>query len=257
MSQAHARWFLVAGLSSSLLFACGSDELPPGGDNTAGTSSTAGTTASAAGSGTQGGSDSGSGGGGNAAGSTASAGTAGSAAGGGGATAGSGGSMAGDGAGGSSAGTGGDGAGGSAAGSGGSGGGGAGELKAVATITGVGTGTGKFTGTATFTQGETMTKLELSLTACPNGPLVSHLHLNPDCGDNGNAAGNHWVPNGENLGNYTCSGGTAMLTVEKPVAQWTVGGAAATDITKHSFMVHEGMDPSPGARVGCGVITKL
>jgi len=101
-----------------------------------------------------------------------------------------------------------------------------------------------------------MTKLVLTITECPDGPHVSHLHQTKDCGNNGNAAGNHWVPNGEDLGNYTCANGAATLTVEKPTSTWTVGGDEETDVTLHAFMVHEGSDPSPGGRVGCGVVNE-
>jgi Cu/Zn superoxide dismutase len=111
------------------------------------------------------------------------------------------------------------------------------------------------TGTATFTQGATMTTVVINLTACPDGPLVSHLHQVPDCGNDGIAAGNHWVPNGEMLGNYTCAGGTVMHTAMKPTTQWTIGGDAATDLTLHAFVVHEGSDPTPGDRIGCGIPT--
>jgi hypothetical protein len=234
--QAQARWLLLAGLSTSALLACSGEE--PAGGGSAG-SPTGGTSA---GSGVQPGGSSG-------AGTTAgnmSGGAAGSMSAGTG-----GGGMATGGMGGS--GMGGGGAGGAAAGMGGGGGsGGAGGKTAVAKIMGV---NGKtVTGTATFTEEATMTKLVLDLTACPDGPLVSHLHLVNDCGDNAAAAGNHWVPNGEMLGNYTCTGGKAMHTAMKPTTAWTIGGEAATDITQHSFMVHEGSDPQPGGKIGCGVL---
>jgi Cu-Zn family superoxide dismutase len=113
------------------------------------------------------------------------------------------------------------------------------------------------TGTATFTQGATMTKLVLKLTACPDGPHSSHLHSMKDCGDNGNAAGGHWTPNGENLGDYSCTGGMVTHEVQKPVATWTVGDGSATDVTKYAFMVHETSDAmSSGSRIGCGLINK-
>ena len=99
-----------------------------------------------------------------------------------------------------------------------------------------------------------MTKLVINLTACPAGAHASHLHAMKDCGDNGNAAGNHWVPNGEMLGDYTCANNTGMHMVEKPIATWTVGGPAASDVTKYSFMVHEMGGANPGGRIGCGVI---
>jgi Cu/Zn superoxide dismutase len=236
--QAQARWLLLAGLSSSALLACSGEE--PAGGGTAG-NSTGGT---GAGSGGQPGGSSGAGTtagsmSGGAAGST-SAGTGG-------------GGMATGGMGGGGAGGAAGGAGGAAGGTGGGGGGGAAGKTAVANIMGL---AGKtVTGTATFTEEATMTKLVIDLTACPNGPVVSHLHVMADCGDNGNAAGNHWPPMAANqtFGNYTCTDGKATLTAMKPTTIWTVGGDAATDVTQHAFMVHEGSDPSPGARIGCGL----
>jgi Cu/Zn superoxide dismutase len=112
------------------------------------------------------------------------------------------------------------------------------------------------TGTATFTQGADMTKLVINLSACPNGVHASHLHQVKDCGDNGNAAGGHWVPNGENLGDYTCADNKVTFEVSKPIATWTVGDASATDVTKYSFMVHEMGGAAPGGRIGCGLIDK-
>jgi Cu/Zn superoxide dismutase len=125
----------------------------------------------------------------------------------------------------------------------------------VAQITGV---NGEaVTGTATFTQGATMTQLVINLSACPNGKHSSHLHVTKDCGNNGNAAGGHWIPNGENLGDYTCADNKGMHTVQKPTSQWTVGDGSDTDVTKRSFMVHEsGDDEGSGDRIGCGVISK-
>lgn len=245
MFQAQARWLLLAGISGSLLLACG-DEADPGTPNntagSAGTSSTAGTS--------QGGSSSGSGGTSSTAGTMASSGSGGASAG-----TGTGGTAAGSG--GSAAGSGGAG-GGSGGASGGSGGsGGAAAPTAVANITGLGANEGKVTGTATFTQGATMTKLVLNLTACPDNSVhASHLHKVNDCGNNGEAALDHWSPNGEDLGNYKCEAGKATLEKEKPLAMWTVGDGGDTDVTKHSFMVHAAGDPTPGGRIGCGVVMK-
>jgi hypothetical protein len=40
---------------------------------------------------------------------------------------------------------------------------------------------------------------------------------------------------------------------EKPIADWTVGDDAETDVTKHAFMVHELPDSEgSGGRIGCG-----
>lgn len=241
MFQAQARWLLLAGLSGSSLFACSDAATPETPNNNAGT---AGSGSSGA---PSGGSSSGSGGSSsNTAGTMASSGSGGTT------SAGAGGSAAGTG--GSAAGSGGT-AGGSGGSGGGTGGAGGAAPTAVANITGLGANTGKLTGTATFTQGATMTKLVLKLTACPDGVHASHLHEVNDCGNNGEAAMGHWA-NGEGLGDYTCANGAAMLEKEKPIAMWTVGGDSATDVTKHSFMVHEAGEPTPGGRIGCGVITK-
>jgi hypothetical protein len=97
-----------------------------------------------------------------------------------------------------------------------------------------------------------MTKMVMTLTACPDGARSSHLHMNNDCGDNAMAAGNHW-PNGEMLGDYTCANNMATLEKEKPISLWTVGDDADTDVTKHAFMVHAMSDADgSGARWGCG-----
>ncbi|HEX2870283.1 MAG TPA: superoxide dismutase family protein [Polyangiaceae bacterium] len=247
MRNGFARCLVLAGLAAPALFAC-SDDKPDdtgtagsssggsaagtqsGGSATAGTNTSAGTTSG----GTTGTAGTGTAGTGTAGTGTAGTGTAGTA------TGGSGGSAAGGSAG-------------SASGGGGAGGG-SGMPTAVANITGLMGQT--VTGTATFTQGATMTTLVLNLTACPNGAHASHLHAMKDCGDNGNAAGGHWVPNGEGLGDYTCADNKGMLTVTKPIATWTVGDGSATDVTKYSFMVHEMGGASPGGRIGCGLINK-
>ncbi|HKY37389.1 MAG TPA: hypothetical protein VJN18_15710, partial [Polyangiaceae bacterium] len=153
MFQGQARWFLLAGLSSSAFLGCSGEE-PAGGGNAG--NSPGGTSA---GSGVQGGAGGAGGTSGGAAGSM-SAGT-----GGGGAASGG----MGGGAGGSG------GSGGNAGGSAGSGGsGGTGMPTAVANITAI-LG-GGVTGTATFTQGAMMTKLVINLTACPDGAHATHLH---------------------------------------------------------------------------------
>lgn len=245
-----ARCFLLVGLSGSALLACDSEPTPENGGG-AGTGTTMG---GSAGTGTTGGSapqagtatSAGTASGGSSAGTSTGGGSGGS----GGSGGGTGGSSSG-GAGGSGGGAGGSG--GAPSGGGGAGGGGA-VPTAVATIMGLNGQT--VTGTATFTQGATMTKLVLNLTACPAGPHSSHLHLTKDCADNGNAAGGHWVPNGEMLGNYTCADNKVTHEVSKPIGTWTVGDGGANDVTKYAFMVHEMGDPSSGGRIGCGVINK-
>lgn len=132
------------------------------------------------------------------------------------------------------------------------------DAVAVATLasTGVDPGHDDITGTATFTQVGDAVTLVLELDGCPMGPHVSHIHVMPDCGNEGNAAGNHWLPNGELLDDYECDAeGTASYTLTVEGGQWTIGaGDDTTDVDGHSFMVHIGSTVSPGDRVACGVI---
>jgi hypothetical protein len=256
MFLGKARWFLVAGLASTAL-ACSSDPTPD--DGTGGMAGSAGTPSGGGGNSSTAGATSGGGGNSSTAGATSGGGgnsstagaTSGGAGAGGKATGGTGGSAAG--AGGQAAGGGGAGGAGGAGG-GGSGGGGASSMPtAVADIMGL---NGQAVmGTATFTQGATMTKLVINLTACPNGKHSSHLHMTKDCGNNGTAAGSHWVPNGENFGDYTCTDTKGMHMLERPLSQWTVGDGKDTDVTKYSFLVHaQGDDQGSGDRIGCGLV---
>jgi len=243
MLNGFARCLVMAGLATPTLFAC-SDQKADDGGSTAGSASggsAAGTqSGGSATAGTSTSAGTATGGVGTAGTGTAGTGTAGTG------TAGTGTS--------GSGGAGGSAAGGSAGSASGGTGGGSGMPTAVATIAGLMGQT--VTGTATFTQGATMTTLVLNLTACPNGPHASHLHAMKDCGDNGNAAGGHWVPNGEGLGDYTCADMKGTLTMMKPTSMWTVGDGSATDVTKYSFMVHEMGGGNPGGRIGCGLINK-
>jgi Cu/Zn superoxide dismutase len=143
------------------------------------------------------------------------------------------------------------GAGGSAGNNAGSGGTGGGQPTAVANLTGVNGNT--VLGTATFTEGANATKLVIQLSGCPDGEHAVHIHMVKDCSDNGNAAGGHWVPNGENIGNVSCVSDTGSLEVLKSVSTWTVGGP--NDVSLHALMLHAMSDAQgSGARIGCGVI---
>jgi hypothetical protein len=253
MFQGFARCLMVAGLSSAALVGCSDDPVtPPGGAGTGSGGSAAGAATggtSSAGMSSAGMSSAGMSSAGMSSAGTSSAGTS---MGGSGGTTSTGGSSTGGSSGSSTGGSGGSSTGGGG-GSGGSGGG-TGMPTAVANITGL---SGKVvTGTATFTQGATMTTLVLNLTACPAGAHASHLHETKNCGDEGNAAGGHWVPNGEGLTDYTCADNKGMLTYMKPTSMWTVGDGSATDVTKYSFIVHEMGGASPGGRIGCGLINK-
>jgi Cu/Zn superoxide dismutase len=132
------------------------------------------------------------------------------------------------------------------------------DAVAVATLatTGVDPGHSDITGTATFTLAGDEVTLVLELEGCPMGPHVSHIHENPDCGNEGNAAGGHWLPNGELIGDYSCDAdGNARYTLTVDGGRWTIGtGDEDTDVDGHAFMVHVGSTASPGERVACGVI---
>jgi Cu-Zn family superoxide dismutase len=136
--------------------------------------------------------------------------------------------------------------------------GGTDALTAVATITPTTAAPGGwegFSATATFTQeGETVT-LVLEATGCPDGLHISHLHANADCGADGEAAGAHWVPNGEVLEDMTCESGMGTYTHSESTDVWSIGGDAGTDITLHSIMVHAlSSGEGAGAKAACGVI---
>jgi Cu/Zn superoxide dismutase len=117
------------------------------------------------------------------------------------------------------------------------------------------TSTASMSGTATFTQGENGVTLVVALVNCPEGMHAAHLHETKSCGNDGNAAGGHWVPNGEEVGEFMCDGdGNATHTVTQPTSTWTVGGPQSTDVTQFAFVVHESGEPSPGTRIACGVV---
>jgi Cu/Zn superoxide dismutase len=244
-------------LGSVFLVAACSDSAKPGSPGSGGSS--AGTTAQTGG----GGSTAGTG----AAGSTAGTGAAGSAAAGSTAGTGAAGSAAGTGAAGSSAGTSGSDAGMDVAGTDlkvdtsigdtASGDTAAGDVKAVATL--VPTTGNTLAGTATFTDHAGIVTMVLTVTACPAGKHAFHLHENAVCGADGAAAGLHWVPKGEMLGELTCAAdgtGTVMF-VTPSVGYWTIGGAVATNMLLHALVVHTGDNTNPGGRLSCGVPAKL
>ncbi|XXX77826.1 superoxide dismutase family protein [Sorangium sp. So ce134] len=111
------------------------------------------------------------------------------------------------------------------------------------------------TGTATFTQTEEEVTLTITVSGCPAGEHSAHIHENKSCEDNGDAAGAHWIPNGEGLGSFTCDeAGQGTQTVKRGTDVWTVGGDEATDVTKYAIVVHAAADPNAGGRIGCGLI---
>jgi len=112
-------------------------------------------------------------------------------------------------------------------------------------------------GTGVFTQDGDDVVLTITLSDCPPGDHASHIHENKDCGDNGNAAGNHWVPEGEVIDDITCeSDGTGMLVVTPPAGTWSIG-EGDNDVTQFALMVHTGSSENPGGRIACGVINAV
>lgn len=133
------------------------------------------------------------------------------------------------------------------------------------------------TGTATFVEENGMVTLTVKLAGAMPGDRAVHIHMMGDCGMDGMAAMGHWNPDlkmhgkwgmGEfhlgDIGNVTVAAdGTGMLTLSTNL--WTVGdGSGMNDVVGHAFMVHADADDfvtqptgNAGARVGCGVITKL
>ncbi len=114
-----------------------------------------------------------------------------------------------------------------------------------------------FSGTATWTQlGEEVTVV-VEVAGCPDGPHISHIHANPECGADGEAAGLHWVPNGEVFSDMTCSDGVASMTHTESTEVWTIGGDPSTDVTLHAYMIHVLDDAQGGGvRAACGAIVQ-
>jgi Cu-Zn family superoxide dismutase len=111
----------------------------------------------------------------------------------------------------------------------------------------------QITGTGTFTQTGQSVTLVIQVSNCAAGSHSSHIHLTKSCGNNGDDAGAHWVPQGEVIPDIVCAAnGTGTATVTPTAGTWTIGGAA--DITAHALMVHQGANANPGARIACGVI---
>jgi Cu/Zn superoxide dismutase len=143
-----------------------------------------------------------------------------------------------------------------AGGVGGTGGGGASSLQADATLLALQN--SGVTGTAHFVGVLDQVSLNITLAGCPAGPHAVHLHANAACDDQGNAAGGHWSPQGEGLGDVMCGAdGVAQFSFNPPSGTWTIGGAAATDLLPHAVVLHAGSNLDPGARIACGIPQKL
>lgn len=132
------------------------------------------------------------------------------------------------------------------------------------------TGQGKSVGSVTLTDTQYGMLITPNLHGLIPGIHGFHVHQNPDCSNNGAAAGGHFDPEntGKHLGPYNVGGHLGdlpALTVDKegsvtlPVLAPRLKVAT---IVGHSLMVHEGGDnysDNPpvgggGARMYCGVV---
>jgi Cu/Zn superoxide dismutase len=111
-------------------------------------------------------------------------------------------------------------------------------------------------GTVTFMQVGADVSITVALSNCPDGPHGVHIHQGTSCAD-AMAQGDHWdMVRGEGIPDVVCTGGMGTSSTTRtpvdPVKAWTVGGAPATDVIGHAFVVHNPGMPAP--RIGCGVI---
>lgn len=112
-------------------------------------------------------------------------------------------------------------------------------------------------GTAVFAQDGDNVALTITLMDCPPGDHSSHIHETKDCGNDGMAAGNHWVPEGEVIEDITCeSDGTGSLVVTPPAGTWSIG-EGDNDVTQFALVLHDGDSSDPGGRIACGVINAV
>jgi Cu/Zn superoxide dismutase len=113
------------------------------------------------------------------------------------------------------------------------------------------------TGAVHFSAEGERVDMTLTLADCPAGPHAVHLHANPACADNGNAAGGHWSPQGEILADVVCGAdGAAQVSYMSEPGWWSIGAPAASDLLQHAIVVHAGSAQDPGARIACGIPAK-
>jgi Cu-Zn family superoxide dismutase len=133
-------------------------------------------------------------------------------------------------------------------------------------------GRGESIGSVVFTDTSNGMLIETDLSGLTPGDHGFHVHTNPDCGDNGTAAGGHYDPAkaGEHDGPYGQGhlGDLPVLWVNaKGIAHETLIAPRLTvqDLKGHSIMIHGYGDnysdtPAPlgggGPRVACGVFVK-
>lgn len=132
-------------------------------------------------------------------------------------------------------------------------------------------GIGKFIGNVTFTDTQYGLLIAPQLTGLPAGLHGFHMHENPNCADNGMAAGGHYDPQktGKHMGPYSSYGHAGDL----PVLYVDAGGSATVqtmaprlmvkDLFGHAFIIHANGDNysdvpekmgGGGGRIACGVL---
>jgi Cu/Zn superoxide dismutase len=115
------------------------------------------------------------------------------------------------------------------------------------------------TGSVHFKQQGTSVAMNITLATCPEGPHALHLHANPACGDNANAAGGHWSPQGEGIADIKCGpNGAGKLSLQAAPGVWSIGGPAVSDLLRHAIILHGATDqPDAAARIACGIPAKV
>ena len=144
----------------------------------------------------------------------------------------------------------------------------------TATAKVAGTGLMSLSGEVTFEEVPEGLKINASFVELPSGKHGFHIHEKGDCGDNGNAAGGHFNPQGAphgylptdgptkahagDLGNIEAdANGNAALEVVAPGLTLSEGPES---IAGRAVVVHEKEDNfgqptgNAGGRIGCGVI---
>jgi Cu/Zn superoxide dismutase len=114
---------------------------------------------------------------------------------------------------------------------------------------------GSVTGSVHFAQLGTKVDMTVTLSSCPAGLHALHIHANAACGDNGNAAGGHWQPQHDGIGDISCGDdGSAQYSFTPPDGTWSIGGPASTNLLGHALILHAGPNqPDPGGRIACGI----
>ena len=117
------------------------------------------------------------------------------------------------------------------------------------------------TGSASFVTSGADVVLSLMLRGCRAGRAYPvHIYDGTSCA-NAITQGGHWdLTRGDGIPNVMCATGRqgmlqlvrdSMLDIS---VAWSIGDGRPSDIVGHTFVVHDGDDPS--LRIACGVITK-